>query len=440
MTRSVPDKRYKSILYSGVAGVTGRVLSALVNLMTIPLILHYLGTEHYAVWVIVSSLVVWMQLADLGIGGGLNNALAEANGRNDSLTAATHLSTALIISTIVAIALTPILYFASEYFPWKPVFNLTTQEQEKEAAESLKIIGFAFLINLPLSLSARVFNAYQKGFIVSLAQIVASLATYAFVWFAVSLRCKMQVLIMGLSTTPILSNILLWMLIIATNSPLKIDRINYKRESVRRVGISSLPLFWLQLGALLVNELVIVMVAKLGSLEQVTQYNILQRIYLLGFAVAASMTNAFYPAIREAFEKKQRQWFEKAVSRSIRIRISAVFLYSLVMIVFGDKIINTWLGNDSIPGVGLEGWAFFAACMLASSLSSLLGETLSSLDVLWSQVPFVFLTAGVMVGLEVCLFPSLGVSSVFAAATVATIFPTLWYFQKLRSISWAQKK
>src|SRR5512136_2603306 len=69
-------ERYRLIAFSGISGLTARMIIALSGVVSVPLTVHYLGKEQFGLWMVVSSMVVWMQLADFGIGNGLTNAVA----------------------------------------------------------------------------------------------------------------------------------------------------------------------------------------------------------------------------------------------------------------------------------------------------------------------------------------------------------------------------
>ena len=99
------------------------------------------------------------------------------------------------------------------------------------------------------------------------------------------------------------------------------------------------------------------------TLEQVTEFSLIQRIYLLGFVLAAAITTPFYPAIRDSFEKKQIIWLKRAILNSLRIRLSFEFVYLLILLVFDDRIMKLWVGADAAPYLGFIGWLSLAICM-----------------------------------------------------------------------------
>ena len=57
--------------------------SALIVLMMVPLTLNCLGTYKNGVWLTISSMLVWIDQMDIGLGNGLRNSLATYIAHND---------------------------------------------------------------------------------------------------------------------------------------------------------------------------------------------------------------------------------------------------------------------------------------------------------------------------------------------------------------------
>lgn len=65
----------------------GWLVPILVNFITVPIIVHNLGYDAYGVWVLVMAVMGYFALLDLGVAKGGIKFLAEANARNDTVTA-----------------------------------------------------------------------------------------------------------------------------------------------------------------------------------------------------------------------------------------------------------------------------------------------------------------------------------------------------------------
>ena len=71
------------------------------GLLMIPLALNYLNPTKYGVWLILSSLIAWVNFFDIGLGNGLRNKLAEALASQEFVRARTYVSTTYAILTII---------------------------------------------------------------------------------------------------------------------------------------------------------------------------------------------------------------------------------------------------------------------------------------------------------------------------------------------------
>jgi len=76
------NERYRRILLTALMTGIVKVVSVIINLFTVPLTLKYLGSERYGLWMSISSILSLISFADLGLGNGLLNSIAQANARN----------------------------------------------------------------------------------------------------------------------------------------------------------------------------------------------------------------------------------------------------------------------------------------------------------------------------------------------------------------------
>src|ERR1035438_2273421 len=79
-------ERYRRVALTTLTSVGARGIGTLMALVSVPLTLGYLGKERYGLWMTISSIVAMLSFADFGMGNGLLNAVAVANGKNDPRT------------------------------------------------------------------------------------------------------------------------------------------------------------------------------------------------------------------------------------------------------------------------------------------------------------------------------------------------------------------
>ena len=76
-------ERHRRAVLTAMASMGARSISVATALITIPLTLHYLGSERYGLWMAISSSIALLGFADFGLGNGLINAIATAHGQNN---------------------------------------------------------------------------------------------------------------------------------------------------------------------------------------------------------------------------------------------------------------------------------------------------------------------------------------------------------------------
>jgi len=428
------QERYRLIALSSSSSFFSKIIISLTGLISVPLTINYLGKEQFGLWMVISSLVVWLQLTDLGIGNGLVNALAEANGRNDKELACSCFTTAFYSITGTAFVLFVPLLMTAFYVPWGSVLNVNSASLVHDAKQCFAIIGIFFFINMPLAIATKALGAYQKGYLVNITQIVASLISLFFLIIAISMSLNLLWLVTFVSAGAVLGNILSWILLYREIPWLKLRLRSISRNAFRRVARSSVPLFLFQIGALLLNQSANIILAQLGGLRMVADYNILLKIYMVIYSIGISFSSPFYPAIREAFEMKEKRWVSNAIKRVTTVRLAILILLAIPMIFIGDQVITLWIRQPLSEDFGPMGWLFFLICMVISGLCATWSEVLIILDHILVQLHTVFANAIVFIFFSIFLVPQYGLMGFYISFIVGMVYPTLWAFNKIKSV------
>jgi O-antigen/teichoic acid export membrane protein len=426
-------ERYRLILLSSTTGFVAKFFSIIIGLISVPLTINYLGKDQFGLWMVVSSLVAWLQVGDFGISNGLTNALSEANGKSDRISAIECFSSALVATTCISILCIIPLIAITICLPWGDLLKLNNPIIASLARDSFFVAGLFFVLGLPISLITRVYNAYQLGYVVNLIQIISVVTSMIGVLIAIKLRVGLLWLVFLVSIGPLVGNLISWFILHKFIPWLRFDWRYITSLGLRRIGYSSLPLFLFQVGGLLVNQFVNILIARFGSLSMVSDYNILLKIYLLIFSVGFGCSSPFYAAIREAHERYEKEWVLRSVRRVLYIRLGAVIIPGMMLLVWGDRLINLWIKQPLDSEFGFLGWVTFILCMILASISSTISEVLTSLDDIWPQVVMVFISAIIVLSVMSLLIPRIGISGIYIAMSLSTIYPIYWSLKRLNN-------
>lgn len=427
-------KRYRRIALSSATSIMARALTAGFGIVSVPLTINYLGKSEFGIWMITGSLVSWIQLADFGVTNGLANALSEAYGNDDFEAAGRHLSTALLINIAIGLMALPLVILASLYMPWGSILNIEDPLSIGVASKCFLVAGSVFVICLPFGTLNKLFQSFQLGYVINIVQIISAGVSLIAIFIAVWLKLSVAWFVAFASMGPLLGGIFIFLAALKFIPEVSFNPWLAKRSSISRIANSSIPMFLFQLGALAVNQLVNIVVAHAGSLSMVADYNVLLKIYMLVFSLGASVASSFYPAIREAFERREFDWVATSIRRIILVRTIMMIAPTLPLLVIGDWIILKWIKQPINDGkFGLIGWITFVLCLTFSALSSTMSEVLTSLDDIWSQAQVVFINAFVVFSLMWLLIPRIGLSGVYVALTCSSIYPIFWGARRLIS-------
>lgn len=424
-------ERYRRIAVSGASSLVASFGIAILNLATVALCISYLGKDQFGLVMVVISLVGWLQLLDFG-SIGLVNALSESNGKDDIETSVSHINSAIVLNCMVAAAVGPAVIGLALHMPWNTLLNMRNQAGSESTQVCMLIAWSLFFLNMPVALVGRIFSAFQYGYINHLTQLLASTISFFSIWTAVSYSLSISVVVFFLSATPLMSG-LAGMLLVPKYFPwYSFKLFPVSKSSLLRIAHTSMPLFAFQLSALAINQLVVVLLAHIGSLAEVADYTVLLRIYMVVFMVGACCASPFFPAIREAFERKEREWVAAAIKRAVMLRLLAVSLPSLALLFIGNWMILAWVKKPLESPFTAIGWLSLIICMLMSSVSSTLSDIMTHLDEIAPQLKVVSLAAVVVLCGTALLVPQIGLAGVFISMSLSSAFPIFWLMKRVK--------
>jgi O-antigen/teichoic acid export membrane protein len=103
-----------------------KALTILISFVSVPLTVDYLGAERYGVWLTISSLLLWVALADCGLAGNaLVNVLSEAAGNDDRAAARQYTASAFWALVTSALMMGVAFIATFHLIPWRDVFRVS---------------------------------------------------------------------------------------------------------------------------------------------------------------------------------------------------------------------------------------------------------------------------------------------------------------------------
>lgn len=351
----------KNILSSGIY----RMVSMAASLIIVPLMLDWLGTAQYGIWLTIQAVVGWFMLFDLGLGNGLRNKLAEAMAKNQHELARSYVSTAYATITAIALLLFVGFMVAGWFIDWTAVFN-SDHDLGPELRKTMAVVFAFFSVQFVLQLVKMVLMADQRPALAALINTVGTVLSLVLI----ALATKFMSGSLFVAAT-ILSGINLLVLGIAHVWAFR-GRYQHLRPTfklVRRTEIKELTniglqFFILQGAALVVFATDNMIITQMLGPEEVPAYNIAFKYFNLVMVFFTLLTAPYWSAFTEAYHQNDFTWIRQNVRLLLRIWLLTLVVVA-VMLAASPYVYTLWVG-DRVE----VSWLLSAIFALWVSLSS----------------------------------------------------------------------
>jgi O-antigen/teichoic acid export membrane protein len=428
------DERYRRIAWSTALAMVARFVGIATSIITVPLVVGYLGNERYGMWLTMSSLVATLGPMDLGIGLGLLTVVSDANGRNDREAARRAISTAIaMLSMIAALA---VVVFCVAYFliPWAGVFKVSSPTAVSEAAPAAAVLLGAFALGLPLGIVGEVQLAYQSGYISSAWAIVGNLGSFVALIAIIMLHGSLPLLVLALTFVGLVTAALNGWFLFRRQRPWLMPRL---RDVDLRAGRALLKtgafFIVLQLAGMAAYGIDNIVISQILGSSAVPEYAIPVKIFTLAPTLLSFALMPLWPAYRESMARGDAAWVKRTLRRSILLAAAFNIPSSLILIVAGPFLLHLWVGSAIHPTlillVGLGTWT------IMNTLNGPFAMLLNGANIIGFQAVCSILMAIANVTISIILVQHIGVSGAVWGSVIAQfvfiLLPSLWYVRRL---------
>lgn len=417
-------ERHRRIALATIASGMAKGVSVLAGLIIVPMTLHYLGKERYAMWAMVSALLLTLNSADFGIGNGMLNLIAAASGKNDREIIKKYVSSGFFMLMAVGLVVGAIVLASTAIFPMSLLFNVTSDIARREAGSTVAVAALVFGLGLPLVAVLRFQEGLQEGFNTYLAQMAGNVLALGFALIAVKWELGLPWLVLGLLGGPFVANLAAFFLQFfvfkrwaapawskfegkTTRGLLKTGGMFFLLNMLMLVGVQALDPF--------------VISHVLGPVEgakQVTAYSVVQRLSQVAFLYWA-LTQALWPAYAEAIARKDFAWVRKTIVRSIRLSVVLGVCIGLFLAFCGNWVIQLWVGPIIAPSECRPLLLSFAVFVPVFSLGGTVAVVINGAHWLREQLVCLSVAAPVAFLLKIIFCRLWGASGVVWASTLA---------------------
>jgi O-antigen/teichoic acid export membrane protein len=320
-------------------------LSILLGLIKVPILLSYLDSEKYGVWLTIASIIMWVQHFDLGLGHGLRNKFAESLAKNDTHKAIGLVSTAYFSMAGLMLVLLLILLPIVSILNWNEILNVSTISGV-ELKKTVIIVLVMFVIRFVFQLITVVLKADQRPAISDMFLPIASFVSLFLIFivkFFVNDSLFWASTIMAVPPVLVLmiGNIYFFKKDYKTYSP---SIRHYKSVYLKDIYSLGLKFFVAQVLSLIMFSSSNLILSKIVNPQEVTIYNIARTYFNLPLTFFMIILTPYWSAITEAFVKNDFEWIKTNMNK-LKI-IALLFTLGLIlMLIFSKIAFKFWVGD-----------------------------------------------------------------------------------------------
>ena len=333
-----------------------KAVQVLVTLLTVPILLRYLGVELYGATMALIGLCA-LVLLDAGISEALKFRLIRLLPEGDRAAARHYVSTAFFATLLLA----PIVVLTAAAIGWRLQWPAVLSLEHAAASTVSQIpwvvaICFVTVAGLiPLKSLKEIYTADQRGYVFSMAMAAGSILGLLAILVAVRLDLGWTGVVLALQV-PVAAGYLL-----LGGYFLLIDRLRWLRprlRSVRREAWREMRgdcgwLFLMSVAFLLINGCDVFLVNLLLGGDAATEFLLAVRFFLYGEMLLGFVLYPLWPMLGEALHSGDERWV-RSVSRRllVSVAVAAGTLYTCVAL-FGDRLVALWTGGLVTPDANL---------------------------------------------------------------------------------------
>lgn len=345
-SRSALMKR--NVLFSFIL----KFIDGIIYLLVVPITLDFLDEYSYGVWLIINSILVWINTFDVGLGNGLRNLLSESIAHKDFNSAKIFISTTYFLLFILSIVLILVFFVLINFIDWYTILNV-----DHEIINNLNsVIFYSFLfclITFVLKIISSIYLALQLPAVSSMLAVVGNLISLIIIIILKQVLSKGQLLDLSLIYTGVPILVYFTATIITFKFIFRELKPSVKLIDVRKYGrnlfTTSSTFFIIQIAGLVLLSMSNIIISRLLGPDSVSIYNIANRYMSVSQMVIGILLTPLWSAMTNAYILNDFAWIKTTYHKLKKILyfFAVVQLFLVFISPYAYKI---WLsGNIEIP-------------------------------------------------------------------------------------------
>ena len=322
--------------------------SAVVVLMMVPLTLNCLGDYQNGVWLTISSVLVWIDQMDIGLGNGLRNKVAEymAHGETERTKRLVSSTFAMLTCIIIPVLMVLLLVIAvSDTYQAFNVLPSKVSHLDQVLMVTVTLVCTSFVFKLIGNFYMGLQLPAVSNLLIALGQTLALIGT----WIVLkSVSHSLMHIALVNTAAPLLVYLIAYPITFYYKYPQlrpSIKLINFKEaKAVINMGVQ---FFIMQISSVVLFMTSNILISKFFSPAMVTPYQITYRYFSILLVIFTVVCMPFWNATTDAYERKDIEWIRNA-TRKLRLMTIGILVTMVLMVLCSSRVYAIWIGDINI--------------------------------------------------------------------------------------------
>lgn len=339
-----PQNRNNNLKKNIAMSFIFKLFSLGLSFFTVSLLIRYLNTNEYGVWLTLLSILSWVSFSDIGLGNGLRNRLTVAYSQKNYKDAREYVATTYAVIVIIVVCLYIILLIILPQLNLQGIFNTNKISNIKLMLVSFLALSF-FLSNFVLSLYNQLYYAVQRASVTGLGQVLINLF-YLLLLAFLTLFSKNNILFVSVcyGISLLTPSILLTILFFKKYKQLRPGFHDIKLQKIKDLMNLGIKFFIIQIAAVIYFGTNNIIITQINGPAQVGVYDTAFKLFNTVSTAFVLLLTPLWSAFTEAYAKNDFQWIREVIKK-LNYLLIPLALGLVLMIVCSNFIFKLWIGN-----------------------------------------------------------------------------------------------
>jgi O-antigen/teichoic acid export membrane protein len=341
---AVKFEKYKEnkIIRNSFYGVIQFIVPTLLLLIFTPVLIHKMGTEQYGLWILATSALGLMGIAEFGLNTAISKFVAEFAGIKDTFALSAIVSGGLVAYILLGVGLIVPLYVFSPALAG--VFKSSQAVSTEQIGLVIRIMSLGFIPLLLRSGAMAIPIGFQVPAIVTVGyQLLSYTAALMAVFLGGSVAKVVGSTVIVLWVTALGSLFVSWQMLKPFNLKFTITRSG---EVLRRMFSFALISGISGIGSQIFSVVDRLAVGIVLGLDAVAYYSVIISMAAKILQLSSALTSALMPAVSSWMASGDIQRVRAYFFRAMAALVALNFLVASVLLILSAIFLHLWMGEE----------------------------------------------------------------------------------------------